>query len=115
MPFLKTRSGDAFLTLGGTCLSVQRQMRGFVLLSVIGVLAFLLIGLCLPGQVLTPHLEGPDGCCGHVQCYVLAVSVFLLGLWIVVMFLWPTTRVLVRSAIQQPIAPPPELILRVSA
>jgi len=91
-------------------------MRGFVLLSVIvGVLAFLLVGLCLPGQFLTPHLEGSEGCCGLVQCYVLAVGVFVLGLSIAVMLLWLATSVLVRSAIQQPIAPPPELIFRVSA
>jgi hypothetical protein len=90
-------------------------MRGFVLLSVIGALAFLLVGLCLPGQFLALHHEDSEGCCGLVQCYVLAASVFVLSLWTAIMLLWRATSVLVRSAIRQPIAPPPELIFRVSA
>jgi hypothetical protein len=93
-------------------------MRGLVFLSVllVGALAFVLVGLCLPGGApLMPHLEDSEGCCGLVQCSVLAVSVLVLGLWIVVTLLRLALTASVRSALQPPIAPPPELTFLGSA
>lgn len=93
-------------------------MRSFVLLSVllVGALAFVLVGLCLPGGApLTLHLEGAEGCCGLVQCSVLAGSALVLGLWIAVTLLRLALTASVRSALQPPLAPPPELTFLASA
>lgn len=93
-------------------------MRGVVLLSalVIGALVFVFVGVCLADQApLMPHLEGSEGCCGLLQCSGLAISVFVLGLWIAATFVWLPTTTPVLSANQPPVVPPPELIFLASA
>lgn len=93
-------------------------MRAFVLVSalVVGALAFVLVGLCLADQAsLMAHGEDSEMCCGFAQCSVLAISVFVLGFWILVTPLLLATAIPVRSVIQMPIVPPPELILLASA
>ena len=81
------------------------------------VAAFLVTaGLCaVEATVLTPHLAGPDGCCGLPHCPVLPIALLTLALWATEARLGPATRSAIRFAIHDPPSPPPELILSGSA
>lgn len=93
-------------------------MRSRKLLAAVvaGTLAFVLVGLCLVDQApLMTHVEDTETCCGVAQCSVLAVGMFALGLCMVFTALRLATAIPIRSAIQLPIVPPPELSLLASA
>jgi len=78
-------------------------------LVIVAVLV-LLAGICAGGQThLTPHLEASEACCAF-SCSVLPVGFTAFALWAVVASLKQATVPSVRSAIKDPLSPPPELI-----
>jgi len=79
-------------------------------LLVIGVL-LLIAGLCTADQArVTLDHEAAEACCAFTQCSVLPIALFIFALLAAGAYLRPTTLLLVRSAVQDPLSPPPELI-----
>jgi hypothetical protein len=80
------------------------------------VVLLLIVGICAADQArLMPHLESSEACCGFVQCSVLPIALLGFVLWATVAYLRPPTTPLIRSAVEDPLSPPPELIALRSA
>ena len=82
---------------------------------VVGVL-LLVVGICVSDQTLLPlHLEISEACCAFTQCPVLPIALLGFALWLAGAYLGPAKIPLIRSTVQDPLSPPPELILFGSA
>lgn len=71
----------------------------------------LVVAICAGEQTrVAPHLEASEACCGFVQCSALTVPLIALALLAAGAYLSPATSLPVRSTVEGPLSPPPELI-----
>jgi len=71
----------------------------------------LVVAICGGEQTrVAPHLEASEACCGFVQCSALTVSLIALALLAAGAYLSAATSLPVRSTVEDPLSPPPELI-----
>jgi len=93
-------------------------MRGVFAPSTVVLLLMLVAvaGFCVTSADLpVPHSESTEGCCALAQCPILAASLLSLTFVVIAMTFMPTPTLAVRSSVQPPIAPPPELTVPAGA
>ena len=75
------------------------------------VLLLLVAGICAGEQTRsTQHLDVAEACCAFTQCPGLPMALVVLVPGIVGAYLQTGVVPLVRSAVRDPLSPPPELI-----
>jgi hypothetical protein len=94
-------------------------MAGFshraLALLVVAALLFV-VGICAGEQTqMTPQLEVSEACCAFTQCSMLSSALLGVGLLATGAYLRSGTTPPVRSAVEDLLSPPPELIVFGSA
>jgi len=83
-------------------------------LVIVAVLV-LLVGVCAGGQMhSTPHPESSEACCAF-GCSMLPIALLAFALWAAAAALRQAATPLVRSALEDPLSPPPEPLVCGSA